>query len=124
MDSILHSWGSGDTSILQYFQQRLNMALKTDLVAMLFFSDTNRVSLSTRKALGEVVQKGIQEFKLKVREVDYDNEKDICKQYGVYGVPVMLVFWNDKLIGRHYGETTSEEFEAILKNYSEFKGAY
>ena len=98
------------------------MALKTDLVAMLFFSDTNYVSLSTRKALGEFVKKGIQKFHLKVREVDYDYETEVCRQYGVYGVPVTLVFWNDKLIGRHYGETTPEEFEAIFKNYSEFIG--
>jgi len=100
------------------------MSMKTDLIAMLFFSDTNYVSLSTRKALGEVVQKGIQRFNLKMREVDYDNEKEVCRQYGVYGVPVTLVFWNDKLIGRHYGEITPEEFEVIFKNYSEFKGDY
>ena len=98
------------------------MALKTDLVAMQFFSDTNHVSLSTRKALSEVVQKGIQRFNLKMKEVDYDNEKEVCRQYDVYGVPVTLVFWNDKLIGRHYGEITPEEFEAIFKNYSKFKG--
>ena len=100
------------------------MPLKTDLVALLFFSDTNHVSLSTRKALGEVIQKGIQRINLNVREVDYDNEKEVCKQYGVYGVPVTLVFWNDKLVGRHYGETTSEEFEAMFKNYSDFKAGY
>jgi len=54
-------------------------------------------------------------------------EKDFlrhCIQYGVYGVPVTLVFWNDKLIGRHYGEITPEEFEAIFKNYSESRGNY
>ena len=90
------------------------MSLKTDLVAMLFFSETNHVSLRTRKALGEVVKKGLQGFNLKVREVDYDYEKEVCRQYGVYGVPVTLVFWNDKLIGRHYGETRPEEFEAIF----------
>ena len=98
--------------------------MKTDLIAMQFFSDTNHVSLNTRKALGEVVRRGLQGFNLEVREVDYDKEKDVCKKYGVYGVPVTLVFWNDKLIGRHYGEITPEEFEAILKNYSEFKGNY
>ena len=91
---------------------------------MLFFSGTNYVSLATRKALGKVVQKGIQRFNLKVKEVDYDNEKEICRQYGVYGIPVTLVFWKDRLIGRHYGDITSEEFEAIFKNYSKFKGDY
>ena len=98
------------------------MSLKTDLVAMQFFSYTNRVSLSTRKAIGVVAKKGLPELNLKVREVNYDNEKEVCRQYGVFGVPVTLVFWNDKLIGRHYGEIAPEEFEDILKNYSEFKG--
>ena len=100
------------------------MSLKTNLIAMQFFSNTNRVSLNTRKALGEAVKKGSQGFTLKMRAVDYDNEKEVCKKYGVYGVPVTLVFWNDKLIGRHYGEITPEEFEAIFKNYSEFEGDY
>ena len=91
---------------------------------MQFFSNTNHVSLSTRKAIGEAVNKGLPEINLKVREVDYDNEKEVCRQYGVYGVPMTLVFRKDKLIGRHYGETTSEEFKAILKNYSEFRDDY
>lgn len=98
------------------------MPLKTDLVAMLFFSATNYVSLSTRKALREVVRNGIQGLNLKARMVDYDNEKEVCKQNGVYGVPVTLVFCNDKLIGRHYGEKTPEEFESILNKHSELKG--
>ena len=100
------------------------MSLKTDLVAMQFFSYTNHVSLSTRKAIGKVASNGLPEINLKVREIDYDKEKEICRQYGVYGVPMTLVFWNDKLIDRLYGEITSEEFEAIFKNYSEFKGDY
>jgi hypothetical protein len=100
------------------------MSLKTDLVALQFFSDMNHVSLSTRKAIGEVVNKGLPEINLKVREVDYDNEKEICRQYGVFGVPVTLVFWEDNLIGRHYGEITPEEFEVIFKHYREFKGDY
>ena len=98
------------------------MSLKTNLIAMQFFSNTNHVSLNTRKALGEAVKKGSQGVNLKVREVDFDNEKEVCRKYGVYGIPVMLVFCNDKLIGRHYGEITPEEFEAIFNNYAEFKG--
>ena len=91
---------------------------------MQFFSYTNRVSLSTRTALGVVVNKGLPEINLKLREVDYDNEKEVCRQYGVYGVPMTLFFWEDKLIGRHYGEITPEEFEVIFKNYSEFMDKY
>ena len=91
---------------------------------MQFFSFTNHVSLSTRKAIGEVANKGFAEISLKVKEVDYDNEKEICRQYSVYGVPMTLVFWENKLTGRHYGEITSGEFEAIFNNYSKFKGDY
>ena len=100
------------------------MALITDLVAMLFFSDTNYVSLNTRSALAEVVNKGLSEINIEMRAVDYDNQKELCRQYGVYGIPVTLVFLKDRLIGRHYGDITSEEFEAIFKNYSKFKGDY
>jgi len=100
------------------------MAAKTDLVAMLFYSDTNHVSLRTRKALGEVVLKGIQGFSINVREVNYDSEKEFCKLYDVYGIPVTLVFSKDDLVGRHYGEITCEEFEAIFNNYSEVNGCY
>ena len=99
------------------------MSLKTGLVAIQFFSCTNRASLSTRKALGVVVNKGLPEINLKVRKVDYDNEKEVCRQYGVYGVPMTLVFWNDKLIGRHYGEITSEEFKAIFKYYKNLRAS-
>jgi len=118
------SWtgASAASSFLRYYQQRLNMSFKTDLIAIQFFSDTNPVSLITRTALGEVVNKGLSEINLSVKAVDFDNEKEICRQYRVYGVPMTLVFLNDKLIGRHYGERTSEEFEAIFKNYSDPEG--
>ena len=40
-------------------------------------------------------------------------------QYGVRGVPVTLVFWKDKLIGRREGEIAPGDFETILQDYSE-----
>ena len=88
---------------------------------MLFYSIYNQASLNTRIAVNEFVEKHKQPFKIKVKKVNYDREKNICRQYGVTGIPTLLVFFDQELIGRHYGEITPEEFEAIFKNYSEFK---
>ena len=32
-------------------------------------------------------------------------------------IPVTLVFWNDILIGRHYGERTPDELETIFNRF-------
>jgi thioredoxin-like negative regulator of GroEL len=93
------------------------MSHKTEIVVMLFFSDTNYVSLITKTVLGEVVKKCFRGFNIKVKEVNYDSEKELCMQYGVNGVPVTLVFCNDELIGRHHGEITFKEFKAMLQDY-------
>ena len=97
-------------------------AKRTHLIAMLFFSDANIASLRTREALDEMAKRGSQGFTLKVRGVDYESKKEFCKQYGVYGVPVTLVFLNEELRGRHYGEISSEEFKIIFNSYSGFEG--
>lgn len=83
---------------------------------MLFFSNLDYVSLITKTVLGEVVKKYYREFNIKVREVNCDSEKEVCKLYDVSGVPVTLVFWNDDLTGRHHGEITFKEFKAMLKD--------
>ena len=110
----LEEWYNPD--ITNHFMG-LNMSHKTEIVVMLFFSDTNYVSLITKTVLGEVVKKCFQGYNIKVREVNYDSEIEVCGQYGVSGVPVTLVFWNDELIGRHHGEITFKEFKALLQDY-------
>jgi thioredoxin-like negative regulator of GroEL len=82
---------------------------------MLFFSNSNYVSLITKTVLGEVVKKYYREFNIKVIEVNCDSKKEVCKLYGVSGVPVTLVFWNDELVGRHHGEITFKKFKTMLK---------
>jgi hypothetical protein len=89
-----------------------------EITVMLFFCNSNYLSLITKTVLGEVVKKYYREFNIKVKEVNCDSEKEgVCKLYGVSGVPVTLVFWNDELIGRHHGEITFKEFKAMLKDY-------
>ncbi|MBU0768980.1 MAG: thioredoxin family protein, partial [Proteobacteria bacterium] len=57
-----------------------------------------------------------QSFKLKATAVNYDREKNIWHQYNVTGIPTLLVFLNQELVGRHYGEITIKEIETIVQN--------
>ncbi|MBC8391697.1 MAG: thioredoxin family protein [Deltaproteobacteria bacterium] len=81
---------------------------------MLFYSNRNQASLNTRIAVNEFLEKHKQPFKIKVNKVNYDRENNICRQYGVTGIPTLLVFSNQELIGCHYGEITYEEFKTII----------
>jgi hypothetical protein len=57
------------------------------------------------------------------REVHKDDQKEVCRYYGVCGDTVPQAFWHDSLIGRQYGEIeiSPQEFEAPFNNNSEFK---
>ncbi|MEA1947372.1 MAG: thioredoxin family protein [Thermodesulfobacteriota bacterium] len=92
------------------------MPPKIELSLMLFYSNLNQESLSTRIAINEFIENNHQFFKIKATMVNYDKEKNICQQYGVTGIPTLLVFLNQELVGRHYGETTIKEIETIIKN--------
>jgi hypothetical protein len=50
-----------------------------EITVMLFFCNSNYLSLITKTVLGEVVKKYYREFNIKVREVNCDSEKEVCK---------------------------------------------
>lgn len=92
------------------------MPPKPELSLMLFYSNINQGSLDTRIAINEFVENHHQSFKIKATVVNYAREKNICHQYGVTGIPTLLVFLNQELVGRHYGEITIKEIETIVQN--------
>ena len=92
------------------------MPPKLELLLMLFYSNFNKASLGTRIAINECIENHRQSSKLKATAVNYDREKNICHQYGVTGIPTLLVFLNQELVGRHYGEITIKEIETIIQN--------
>jgi thioredoxin-like negative regulator of GroEL len=92
------------------------MPPKLELLLMLFYSNFNKASLSTRIAINEFIENRRQSFKLKATAVNYDREKNVCHQYGVTGIPTLLVFLNQELVERHYGEITIKEIETIIQN--------
>ena len=91
------------------------MPPKLELSLMLFYSNLNKESLNTRIAINEFIENHHQSFKIKATVVNYDREKNICHQYGVKGIPTLLVFLNQELVGRHYGEITTKEIETIIQ---------
>jgi len=92
------------------------MPKKFELSIMMFYSNFNQASLNTREALNEFIRTHNQNFKIEIKEVDYDKERNLCQQYGVNGIPVLIVFLNQKLVGQYYGEIASEEFETIIQD--------
>lgn len=91
------------------------MPPKPELLLMLFYSNLNKESLNTIIAINKFIENHHQSFKIKTTAVNYDREKNICQQHGVTGIPALLVFLNQELVGRHYGEMTIKEIETIIQ---------
>ena len=86
--------------------------------ATLFYSNSNQASVRTKVALNEFVgdQKYFNNNIIKIKEVIFDPEMDICKQYAISGIPVVLVFFNEELIEKYFGEMTYEDFKTIFQD--------
>lgn len=93
------------------------MPPKPELLLMLFYSNLNKESLNTIIEINKFIESHHQSFKIDATAVNYDREKDICQQYGVTGIPTLLVFLNQELVGRHYGEITIKEIETIIRSH-------
>jgi hypothetical protein len=83
---------------------------------MLFYSNYNPESLRVKIALHEIVEQFHQVFTIEVFEVDYDQDKTLCNKYNVSGLPTLLIFRNQHLLDRYFGELDSTDFEHIIKD--------
>lgn len=83
---------------------------------VLFYSNFNQESLKTRVAMHEFMNKHRYHFKIKAQEINYDVEKTLSKENGVTGTPTLLIFKDQKLLKRHLGEITSEEFVIMVNS--------
>lgn len=91
------------------------MPQKLEYTIILFYSNYNQASLNTRLALNEFIENHHHAFKISAKAVNCDSEKNLCRQYDVAGLPTLLVFLNQELAGRYYGEITYEEYESIIQ---------
>lgn len=100
------------------FKTGLIMPGKPEYTVMLFFSNINQESLKIRLMIKEFMETHYYPFKVDVKEVNYDQDKSLSHQYGVMGTPALLMFKNQNLVRRHFGEITPEEFKSIIDGVS------
>ena len=81
---------------------------------MLFYSNLNRQSLRARVAISEFASECGYLAELILKEVDYDSDKSQVLQYGVQGIPTLLFFRGETLLGRHLGEITTQDIKSIF----------
>ena len=56
---------------------------------MLFYSNINQISLKTRVMINKFMSMQHYPVRITVKEVDYDQDKNLSQQYGVMGTPVI-----------------------------------
>ena len=53
-----------------------------------------------------------------IKEIDFDKNTDLCKEYNVTGVPTTMIYNNKNLLHRHLGELSNKELDSIFERIS------
>lgn len=65
-----------------------------------------------------VINEAVQQFELQkiisIEEVEFDRENELCLRYKIYGFPTLLVFVNQELVEKYYGQIQKNDIEKIL----------
>ena len=81
---------------------------------MVFFSNFNERSLRARVAVREFIDRDPLSGGITTLEVNYEQDRDLCLQYGVTGTPALFLFRKQELVSRHFGEITHEELTKLV----------
>jgi thioredoxin-like negative regulator of GroEL len=92
------------------------MDKKPDYNIMLFYSNINQISLKTKIMISEFINTRNYPVKIKIQEVNYDQDKKLSQQYGIMGTPAIIFFKNGGFYKKHFGEVTLDEFKIIVDN--------
>ena len=82
------------------------------ILIFLFHSPTNGESQLIRNMLRKAMPE--HNRRMILREVDFDNEKDICARFKVYGIPTLLIQSAKNEIQRFSGVLNVEEIRRII----------
>lgn len=82
---------------------------------ILYYSHLNRESFKTRIAIHEFFMRNHLHQNIKIEEVNYDLMNNNRYQDHVKGIPALLIIKNQKILTKHYGEISKEEFANLLK---------
>jgi hypothetical protein len=95
-------------------ESALKKAREAEYTIMVFFSNFNERSVRTRVAIRAFIESHPLSGSINAREVDYENDREICLQYGVTGTPALFLFRKQELVSRHFGEITHEELAKLV----------
>lgn len=87
---------------------------KDDISLNLFYRDNSLECQITRKALYTILDK--YPDAIMIQEINYDDNREICETFHVYGVPTLLIISNNKVINRYSGILDTREIDTILKS--------
>ena len=82
---------------------------------LFFFSTSNYDSVTTKLILNNYLFSKSINNKCILKEIDIDNNSELCKKYNVSGVPTTMVFFNNELLYRHLGELSNKELDLVFK---------
>lgn len=92
------------------------MSEKSTYTLVLYYSNANAQSMRVRVSLSEFLSENYEWANVKVKEVDFEENKEQAHEAGVFGTPVMLVYKNNLLINRYFGEVSVNELTSFIKH--------
>ena len=85
-----------------------------NIIMLNFFYRVNSVDCQiTRKSLYNILDNYLD--KIRMHEINFDQNKEICDKYNVYGVPTILIIENKVILGRYSGLVDSGELNSLLE---------
>ena len=73
-------------------------------------------------AMRPFVSKSMNKFaeKIAIKEIDFDSNRSLVSQLGLYGTPVFIAISNDGREIKRWGGATQSNFESLLEQLSKF----
>jgi len=84
-----------------------------EITLYFFYRVNNQDCHITRGVLYGILDKYI--HKIKMKEINFDQHKEICTAYKIYGVPTLLIVKNDEILNRYSGILESGEIVILLE---------
>ncbi len=103
------------SNIKSLSQSNFNSSIKTGLVLVDFYADWCRPCHMMKPILEEVATE--YKSKITIASVNTDNNQTLSTQYGISGIPCMILFKNGKEVLRIIGYNDKAQLLAKLADY-------
>ncbi len=92
------------------------MTKRSKYTLILFYSHANAQSIKVRVSLNQFVSDNFDWVDVNIKEVDFEEDKEKARSFGVFGTPVTLIYKDGLLITRRFGEVSVAELASIIKH--------